>query len=500
MPTITVAASAPNDFTAVLRDLNALSDATIVSASDREVILSTAGTPGFALRGDGLTTTTVDGRSYLSGGTVKSITLLGEGGVERAEVGKVNLDGAILGAWLQEEWNSTTSGALEAWISAAFWKITATGTGPALLAPFVSDDGVQVSTDGKDYIELGGAGATIHAGGGDDLILAQGGPTVIDGGTGDDTIFARFPGTYLGGDGDDVIYGGAGSVIEGGEGNDRIVVDLAFAATRVSGNGGRDTIEGARGGDRLKGGGGGDGMDGSYGDDTLSGAGGNDSMSGSFDDDLLFGGKGDDVCDGSFDDDTLYGGEGNDTLDGSFDHDVAYGGTGNDAVGGGTGDDLLSGGEGNDSLYGSSGADTLAGDAGDDLLYGGGSVDVLDGGAGNDLLDGGLTDDILTGGAGADTLTGGGGADVFRFATLDDLTKADAPDTVTDFTTGADVIDLMGLGLVWRGEDAFVAGVAQARWSATTGRIVIDTDGNGAGDRVIVVQGDAPLGAGDVLV
>jgi Ca2+-binding RTX toxin-like protein len=500
MPSMTITGSVPNDFSAVLRDLNALADATIVSASDRSVVLATAGALGFELRGDGLTTGDVGGRSYVSGGTVKSIVLRGEGGAVLATIGKVNLDGAVLGGWLQAEWGSSTSGALEAWMSGAFWDFSAGGTGGVLVAPFVSDDGVAVQTDGNDSMALTSLGDTVDAGGGDDLVQAGGGENFIDGGAGDDTIFGGGFSTYLGGHGNDAIYGGNRSTIQGGGGNDRIVlVGSSGAGSGASGGSGRDTVEGERGDERLKGNGGGDVIGGSYGDDRLYGSGGNDSLDGSYDEDIVVGGKGDDTCLGSFGDDTVYGDDGNDRLDGGTDHDMVYGGAGDDAVAGWTGDDRLEGGAGNDTLYGATGSDTMAGDAGDDLLYGDGSVDVLDGGEGNDLLDGGLSSDTLSGGAGADTLTGGAGADVFRFALVDDLTKADAPDIITDFETGVDVIDLAGLGVIWRGEDAFVAGAAQARWSALTGRIVLDTDGNGSGDRVIVVQGDAPLGAGDVL-
>ena len=69
---------------------------------------------------------------------------------------------------------------------------------------------------------------------------------------------------------------------------------------------------------------------------------------------------------------------------------------------------------------------------------------VLNGGAGADLLEGLATSDQITGGAGADTLTGGGGADVFRYLATSDST-ASSQDTITDFQTGLDRIDLTAL-------------------------------------------------------
>lgn len=55
-----------------------------------------------------------------------------------------------------------------------------------------------------------------------------------------------------------------------------------------------------------------------------------------------------------------------------------------------------------------------------------------------DTLIGNAVANTLTGGAGADTLTGGAGADVFRF-----VTTAQGGDTLTDFTSGSDKIQVV---------------------------------------------------------
>ena len=61
-----------------------------------------------------------------------------------------------------------------------------------------------------------------------------------------------------------------------------------------------------------------------------------------------------------------------------------------------------------------------------------------------DSLAGSSGGDVLQGGGGADTLTGGAGADRFVYQAAADSTSA-APDTITDFQHGVDVIDFSGI-------------------------------------------------------
>lgn len=67
----------------------------------------------------------------------------------------------------------------------------------------------------------------------------------------------------------------------------------------------------------------------------------------------------------------------------------------------------------------------------------------LAGGAGSDILLGGSGNDRLNGGLGNDTLAGGAGADRFVFA------RGSGFDTVLDFQTGQDVLQLSGFGLTY---------------------------------------------------
>ena len=80
---------------------------------------------------------------------------------------------------------------------------------------------------------------------------------------------------------------------------------------------------------------------------------------------------------------------------------------------------------------------TVHGEAGEDLLYGTGFGDSFDGGLGEDLLWGGL---------GADSLTGGAGRDVFVYNMVTESSGSEI-DTIVDFATGTDRIDLSALGL-----------------------------------------------------
>jgi len=94
-----------------------------------------------------------------------------------------------------------------------------------------------------------------------------------------------------------------------------------------------------------------------------------------------------------------------------------------------------------DFVSGLGGNDNIRLGRGDDVGLGGDGNDVLRGGRGEDTLDGGDGRDLLIGGRDADILTGGEDADIFRF------NKKSGSDTVTDFTSGEDLIQIRARGI-----------------------------------------------------
>ena len=99
------------------------------------------------------------------------------------------------------------------------------------------------------------------------------------------------------------------------------------------------------------------------------------------------------------------------------------------------------------SIDGGMGDDTLTGGSGADNLMGGAGADTIAGGNGDDTIDGGAGGDTITGGAGADSLTGGSGSDVFIYTGT-----GDGGDTIKDFETVSDSLDLFGTGRVIAGD------------------------------------------------
>jgi hypothetical protein len=165
---------------------------------------------------------------------------------------------------------------------------------------------------------------------------------------------------------------------------------------------------------------------------------------------------------------------------------------------------------------------TATGGAGDDTIWSNSAslkVDKLSGGAGNDelsswdgndVLDGGTGNDWLEGNDGADTLTGGTGSDTFWFGDMDSV--GTTLDTITDFVSGADKIDLSWFGYSGSNYGEEVAGVAAANsalaggitivFDTTTKQLYVDADGSGvldANDLVINMTGVTNLSATDFV-
>jgi Ca2+-binding RTX toxin-like protein len=271
------------------------------------------------------------------------------------------------------------------------------------------------------------------------------------------------------------------------------------------------------------------------------GGGGNDTITGNQVANLLVGGAGNDTINGGDGDDTIVGGVGQDIMDGGTGSDtVSYVGssakvtvnlannyvTGGDAfkdkilnfenitgssfddtLSGNAGSNTINGGDGNDTISSANGDDTVNGDGGNDTIRGGGGNDTLNGGEGSDTLLGEAGNDTLDGGAGADTLTGGSNNDTFRFTVLDG-----SKDTITDFKTKIDKIDLSGLDAItgnanandhftWIGGAAFSGTAGELRTFLDGGVFSLggDTDGDGLADFIVNLAGATTIAQTDII-
>ncbi|MGH1454558.1 MAG: M10 family metallopeptidase C-terminal domain-containing protein [Paracoccaceae bacterium] len=271
---------------------------------------------------------------------------------------------------------------------------------------------------------------------------------------------------------------------------------------------------------------------GGAGDDTLRPTGGDDTVIGGDGDDVIYAHTGQDVIEGNAGNDTLQGGEGDDTLTGGAGADWIDGGDGLDyasyadasagvrldllglvaTLGDAAGDTVQNiegviGSDHDDTLYGDNAANHLIGGLGDDRLYGRGGGDTVDGGAGNDRLFGNGVQDIMIGGA---------GADVFGFNNeADSRNGIDNRDTIVDFETGVDVIDLGNVDAdISTAEDdsftflgltgSFTGNAGELRYARSVANdltlIQIDTDGDALADMQIELTGLHDLTAGDFIL
>jgi Ca2+-binding RTX toxin-like protein len=422
------------------------------------------------------------------------------------------------------------------------WFFTATGAGHRYLERVLFADGtfwttdtiraMTISTlgtanadsiigwDGKDVIDTGAGNDTVDGGAGADSILGGLGDDSLSGGLGNDSIDAGdgndtindFIGTNAlkGGLGADTITGSG--TMTGGAGDDLLIAGEYFSGDTYIFNlgDGKDTIAEYGASNAL-------GIPGPGMDDTLQfGAGivaATVSLSRSGNDLVFAVNTSDQVTMkdwylsgiGSgygyrflekvqFADGTIWttdtiramaipasGTAGADSILGWDGKDVIDGGAGNDTIDGGAGADTLTGFDGFDLIYGGDGDDNINGGLNGDTLYGGNGNDFIGGGQGLDRIDGGEGNDTIIGGLGTDTLTGGSGADRFSFKhALDGVTNID---TITDYTSGQDVIELSAsIFTAFSGQiGSYVAPSAYLTYNSATGVLAYDADGAGAG-------------------
>lgn len=320
---------------------------------------------------------------------------------------------------------------------------------------------------------------------------------------------------FKGLDGDDVIFGGGGADrLVGGKGNDGLDgADADMAADTMLGGGGDDRINGGYG-DRLDGGAGQDffglylqnmGVDFKL---DLTG--------------LTKGGtlklKNDGGVVTGMESGEIYLGNGTDKVTVGDAHVAVFGGGNNDTLIGGNGSDTLGGGWGNDIVNGGKGSDWVSyqdvsgavhvdlgiqGEAQDTGAFGGSdtltSIENVQGSAYDDVLIGNSGANKFDSYSGVDTLTGGGGADTFVFTYAGQSPNV-SPVVITDLSND-DTIDLHGIDAD-SGQDGdqdftfvaqFTGHAGEARMFLDTGgntRVQLDTNGDGAADDCIIMQGD----------
>jgi Ca2+-binding RTX toxin-like protein len=302
-----------------------------------------------------------------------------------------------------------------------------------------------------------------------DIIAGQGGNDSLSGLLGNDTL--------RGGLGNDVLNGGAGidfaaydNVVLDPTGpagpvltigaTAGVIVNLNIVGAQNTGGGGIDTLIGIEG---LSGTNFNDALAGNSGNNTLSGLGGNDILAGAGGTDQLLGGNGNDLLNGGVGNDILNGAVGSDTADyGTFiiGRQPVLGAASGVSVNlnlagaqntGGAGIDQLvsienlTGSIFNDVLIGNSANNVLTGREGNDTLIGGLGNNTLTGDSGNDTLTGGSGNDRLIGGAGADSLRSGVGLNVFVFNSVTDSLAFGSRDTIEDFVSFFDDIDVSGI-------------------------------------------------------
>jgi Ca2+-binding RTX toxin-like protein len=221
----------------------------------------------------------------------------------------------------------------------------------------------------------------------------------------------------------------------------------------------------------------------------------------------------------------LEGGAGNDTLDGAGAADTLTGGTGDDTyVVDETRDKVNeNANQGVDTVRSSitrtletnvenlellgAAAINGTGNSAANMITGNGGANVLSGLGGDDTMSGGDGNDTLVGGTGADLLTGGDHNDVFDYNALGESTIA-APDEITDFTQGEDLIDLSGIDAdttankdqAFELVSSFGSNAGELIFNPLNHMLLGDVNGDSVADFQVLVQGMNMATADDFIL
>ncbi|MHC1998875.1 calcium-binding protein (plasmid) [Methylobacterium sp. CM6241] len=403
---------------------------------------------------------------------------------------------------------------------------------------------------GNDFL-VGGAGNDTMIGGlgNDSYIVDSLGDTVVegvDGGT--DTILSSISYT-LSDTVENLTLTGTGAIDGTGNALDNSITGN-IGDNRLAGREGNDLLTAGAGNDLLIGGEGDDVMTGGAGDDMyfVGAAGdqviegvdeGNDTVRSAVDyalgtnveNVILLGSDGINAT-GNEGDNSLIGNSGNNRLDGGAGADRLNAGDGDDVLVGGTGADVMRGGAGNDTYVIDDAGDVVAEEAGqgfdtlrstvshtmeantEKLVLSGTDDLTADGNAGRNQIYGNAGDNVIYGDDGRDLLYGRDGADTFVFKAITDSDiDVAGRDIIQDFDFAeGDRIDLSGIdadfgqagdqGFQFIGTDAFSGQAGELRTKFGGGNTLIqgDTNGDGAADFAVLLQGQQSLDNGSFVV
>jgi Ca2+-binding RTX toxin-like protein len=436
------------------------------------------------------------------------------------------------------------------------------GTGLDRMTGGDGSDAYHVDNAGDVVIETNATAST----GGSDTIYSYLSAYTLGANVENGSILATGVAALTGNSLNNTLYAGAGNnVLNGGIGTDTlsyafataaVTVNLGLTTAQATGGSGTDTLlnfenlTGSNYNDKLTGNAAANTLNGGVGNDTLDGMAGNDVLEGGAGLDRMTGGDGADIyyVDNTGDvvietnatasiggSDTVFSSlsaytlganvesgrllaTGVASLTGNSLNNTLYAGAGNNVLNGSTGVDTASyvyaDSAVNASLAvttaqatGGSGADTLVAI---ENLTGSNYNDRLTGNAAANTLNGGGGSDILIGGTGKDVLTGGAGNDIFDFNALTETGLTSATwDIISDFTRGADKIDLLTLdaNTATATNEAFHTVIGSTAAFSAAGQLKFaggvlygNTDADSAAEFAIQITGISTLTTSDFIV